>query len=645
MSLEFEIPLVSLIFILILNIVYFSKKRADLEENKPYKVILISSLIVAAIDTVIHIICSANTFESIVNNYYTLLNYLNKILSSLFSVIFSNLFFYTLLITYDKVRKNPKKISTILIIANIVFSVIMLFTNIKLVDAKVATNVTGATTMLGYAMVAIMLTGSLLVALTNIKKLDKRYLPIFIVFLLLVILYFFSLLIPGMIIYDLILALMCYIMYFTIENPDMKMLDEVHKAKVISDNANEEKTLFLYNMTNEIRGITKDIDKETDNILDETDNKKIDVEEINNSARNIKGSTAKFTTMTNEILDISSIDSASVRIYNEKYNIKRLLKELVGIYKPKAQNKNLDFRVSIASDIPEYLYGDSINLKKVLTIILDNSIKYTNNGYIEFNINTIIKGDIVRLIISVEDSGIGMKAEDINKIFTKKQEREDNHNLNNNLYNAKRLITLMNGTIVPSSSYGSGTTIKIILDQKYDTIDTDINKYDNIYDKKKVLLIDDSPSSEKLFNKILSGTNIELTSVKLGNEGLEKIRNKEKYDLILLDEELEPQNGHIIMRKLLEIRNFNTKVILLTKDNKYDYDDSYLQEGFTDYIIKSSDKEEMLNKIAYIADYEGRSVNSQVLVLIRDNIKAFEDANGAIDGNITPASNVKPTRK
>ena len=597
MSLEFEIPLVSLIFILILNIVYFSKKRADLEENKPYKVILISSLIVATIDTVIHIICSANTFESIVNNYYTLLNYLNKILSALFSVIFSSLFFYTLLITYDKVRKNPKKISTILIIANIVFSVIMLFTNIELVDAKVATNVTGATTMLGYAMVAIMLTCSLLVALTNIKKLDKRYLPIFIVFLLLVILYFFSLLIPGMIIYDLILALMCYIMYFTIENPDMKMLDEVHKAKVISDNANEEKTLFLYNMTNEIRGITKDIDKETDNILDETDNKKIDIEEINNSARNIKGSTAKFTTMTNEILDISSIDSASVRIYNEKYNIKRLLKELVGIYKPKAQNKNLDFRVSIASDIPEYLYGDGINLKKVLTIILDNSIKYTNNGYIEFNINTIIKGDIARLIISVEDSGIGMKAEDINKIFTKKQEREDNHNLNNNLYNAKRLITLMNGTIVPSSSYGSGTTMKIILDQKYDTIDTDINKYDNIYDKKKVLLIDDSPSSEKLFNKILSGTNIELTSVKLGKEGLEKIRNKEKYDLILLDEELEPQNGHIIMRKLLEIRNFNTKVILLTKDNKYDYDDSYLQEGFTDYIIKSSAKEEILNKM------------------------------------------------
>lgn len=597
MSLEFEIPLVSLIFILILNIVYFTKERADLEENKPYKVILISSLIIALIDTIIHIICSLNTFESIVNNYYTLLNYLNKILSTLFSVIFSCLFYYTILITYDKVRRNHKKIATILIGINVLFAVVMLFTKIELVDAKVATNVTGMTTILGYVMVAIMLIGSLIVSLINIKKIDKRYLPIFLVFLLLVVLYFFSLLIPGMIIYDLVLALMCYIMYFTIENPDMKMLDEVHKAKVISDNANEEKTLFLYNITNEIRGITKDIDKEADNILDETDNKKVDIEVISDSAREIKGSTARFTSMTNEILDISSVDSASVKVYNKKYNIKILLKELVQIYKKQATDKGLDFRVSIASDMPEYLYGDNISLKKALTIILDNSIKYTNHGYIEFNVNTIIKNDIARLIISVEDSGTGMKAEDLNKIFIKKQEQEENYNLNNNLYNAKRLITLMNGAIVPTSSYGSGTTIKVILDQKYEDNNTSLNKYDNIYDKKKILLIDDSPSSEKLLNKVLSGTNIEVDSVKSGKEGLEKIRNKEKYDLILLDEELEPQDGHIIMQKLLIIRNFNTKVILLTRDNKYEYDEEYLHEGFTDYIIKSSSKEEILNKI------------------------------------------------
>ena len=591
MNVEFLI-LYALILSITLNIMYFIRKHINSNEAKIFSKILFSNLLGLMLELMC--IYMSNKFSPtplpaiIFTRAYLiyLITYL----------LFMTLYNYVLCYTTEKQKKleHYKKLRNISYTIYAVCVVVCMALPLQTEKGYAI----GPAVNFVYLCSTICINVWFIPMIKNRKIIEhKKFVPLYIFILLIIIVAIIQRIYPQATLITIVEFLIVFIMYHTIENPDMKMLDEVHKAKVISDNANEEKTLFLYNMTNEIRGITKDIDKETDNILDETDNKKIDVEEINNSARNIKGSTAKFTTMTNEILDISSIDSASVRIYNEKYNIKRLLKEIVGMYKSKAQNKNLDFRVSIASDIPEYLYGDGINLKKVLTIILDNSIKYTNNGYIEFNINTIIKGDIVRLIISVEDSGIGMKAEDINKIFTKKQEREDNHNLNNNLYNAKRLITLMNGTIVPSSSYGSGTTMKIILDQKYDTIDTDINKYDNIYDKKKVLLIDDSPSSEKLFNKILSGTNIELTSVKLGKEGLEKIRNKEKYDLILLDEELEPQNGHIIMQKLLEIRNFNTKVILLTKDNKYDYDDSYLQEGFTDYIIKSSDKKEMLNKI------------------------------------------------
>ena len=591
MNVEFLI-LYALILSITLNIMYFIRKHINSNEAKIFSKILFSNLLGLMLELMCIYMSNKFSPTSLPAIIFTRA-YLIYLITYL---LFMTLYNYVLCYTTEKQKKleHYKKLRNI---SYTIYAVCVVMCMALPLQTEKGYAIGPAVNFV-YLCSTICINVWFIPMIKNRKIIEhKKFVPLYIFILLIIIVAIIQRIYPQATLITIVEFLIVFIMYHTIENPDMKMLDEVHKAKVISDNANEEKTLFLYNMTNEIRGITKDIDKETDNILDETDNKKIDIEEINNSARNIKGSTAKFTTMTNEILDISSIDSASVRIYNEKYNIKRLLKELVGIYKPKAQNKNLDFRVSIASDIPEYLYGDGINLKKVLTIILDNSIKYTNNGYIEFNINTIIKGDIVRLIISVEDSGIGMKAEDINKIFTKKQEREDNHNLNNNLYNAKRLITLMNGTIIPSSSYGSGTTIKIILDQKYDTIDTDINKYDNIYDKKKVLLIDDSPSSEKLFNKILSGTNIELTSVKLGKEGLEKIRNKEKYDLILLDEELEPQNGHIIMRKLLEIRNFNIKVILLTKDNKYDYDDSYLQEGFTDYIIKSSDKEEMLNKI------------------------------------------------
>lgn len=591
MNVEFLI-LYALILSITLNIMYFIRKHINSNEAKIFSKILFSNLLGLMLELMCIYMSNKFSPTSLPAIIFTRA-YLIYLITYL---LFMTLYNYVLCYTTEKQKKleHYKKLRNISYTIYAVCVVVCMALPLQTEKGYAI----GPAVNFVYLCSTICINVWFIPMIKNRKIIEhKKFVPLYIFILLIIIVAIIQRIYPQATLITIVEFLIVFIMYHTIENPDMKMLDEVHKAKVISDNANEEKTLFLYNMTNEIRGITKDIDRETDNILDETDNKKIDIEEINNSARNIKGSTAKFTTMTNEILDISSIDSASVRIYNEKYNIKRLLKELVGIYKPKAQNKNLDFRVSIASDIPEYLYGDGINLKKVLTIILDNSIKYTNNGYIEFNINTIIKGDIARLIISVEDSGIGMKAEDINKIFTKKQEREDNHNLNNNLYNAKRLITLMNGTIVPSSSYGSGTTMKIILDQKYDTIDTDINKYDNIYDKKKVLLIDDSPSSEKLFNKILSGTNIELTSVKLGKEGLEKIRNKEKYDLILLDEELEPQNGHIIMRKLLEIRNFNIKVILLTKDNKYDYDDSYLQEGFTDYIIKSSDKEEILNKM------------------------------------------------
>lgn len=588
--------LCSFFYSLMLTIIYFKRKNVKTIETKIY-----SSLIIT---NILNVSLAVMCYFTIL--YKDMLPFINDLVSKTLLLLFITweLFFtgYVIVITRKNKEKNYKetykKSRLLLAVLYILISFIIYVLPLYYHNENKIVYSYGPSANFIYVLTTILIITWIILIIKNYQILKSRKcIPVVLFIVLTLIVVVIQKQNPGLLLITATETFITIIMYFTIENPDMKMLDEVHKAKVISDNANEEKTLFLYNMTNEIRGITKDIDKETDNILDETDNKKIDVEEINNSARNIKGSTAKFTTMTNEILDISSIDSASVRIYNEKYNIKILLKEIVGMYKSKAQNKNLDFRVSIASDIPEYLYGDSINLKKALTIILDNSVKYTSSGYIEFSVNTIIKGDIVRLIISVEDSGIGMKAEDINKIFTKKQEREDNHNLNNNLYNAKRLITLMNGTIVPSSSYGSGTTMKIILDQKYDTIDTSLNKYDNIYDKKKVLLIDDSPSSEKLFNKILSGTNIELTSVKLGKEGLERIRSKEKYDLILLDEELEPQNGHIIMRKLLEIRNFNTKVILLTKDNKYDYDDSYLQEGFTDYIIKSSDKEEILNKM------------------------------------------------
>ena len=427
---------------------------------------------------------------------------------------------------------------------------------------------------------------------------DKRFIPVIILVTLGSLCSYIQYMNPGLLLATAVHSFITFIMYFTIENPDVKMIEEYHKAKEIADNANEDKTMFLYNMTNDIRAITKDINNDANNAILELDSKKIDKDYMSECLRGIKENTARFTTMTNEILDVSSIDNANIKVYDEKYNIKLLLRRLVTLYNDKCKEKNLTFRSDIDSTLPEYLYGDSLGLKNVLTSILDNSVKYTSNGYVELNVSTIIKNNIVRLIITIEDSGIGISPDKLDTIFYKNREEIDGSNIKNNLYTAKKLITLMGGTIIASSNYNEGTTMKIVLDQKLgEQYDEKLNKYENTYDKKRILLVDDNISTNKIISKLLKDTNIELDYVGLGKEALDKIRSKEKYDLILLDEVMDPLDGKTVMKKFKDIRDFNTKVILLTRNNEYEYNEEYLKYGFAGYLLKPINKDKLLEII------------------------------------------------
>ena len=427
---------------------------------------------------------------------------------------------------------------------------------------------------------------------------DKRFIPVIILVTLGSLCSYIQYMNPGLLLATAVHSFITFIMYFTIENPDVKMIEEYHKAKEIADNANEDKTMFLYNMTNDIRAITKDINNDANNAILELDSKKIDKDYMSECLRGIKENTARFTTMTNEILDVSSIDNANIKVYDEKYSIKLLLRRLVTLYNDKCKEKNLTFRSDIDSTLPEYLYGDSLGLKNVLTSILDNSVKYTSNGYVELNVSTIIKNNIVRLIITIEDSGIGISPDKLDTIFYKNREEIDGSNIKNNLYTAKKLITLMGGTIIASSNYNEGTTMKIVLDQKLgEQYDEKLNKYENTYDKKRILLVDDNISTNKIISKLLKDTNIELDYVGLGKEALDKIRSKEKYDLILLDEVMDPLDGKTVMKKFKDIRDFNTKVILLTRNNEYEYNEEYLKYGFAGYLLKPINKDKLLEII------------------------------------------------
>lgn len=584
----------SLFYSLLINIVYFSSKRLRSIENKIFEKIMLTNFVgvLLAIGSYFTI-KNIDRFELL--NTFVSKGYIIYLLTwlTLFSV-----YIFVISIKDGKDKKSEvNKIINLFGILYLIFLIIIIIKPLYYHNINGAIYSYGPSANVMYIVSIVYITVWLIRLSTNIKRIrDKKYLPIFAFMGLGLVVMIIQKQHPELLLMTSMETFIVFLMYHTIENPDMQIIEELHRAKEISDNANEEKSMFLYNMTNEIRGITKDIDYSADNILEEVDNKKVDVLNIGNSAREIKNNTAKFTTMTNEILDISQMDS-NIKIYNDKYNVKIIIKELVQIYKKKAEDKGISFRTNIASDIPPYLYGDSMGLKKALSIILDNSVKYTSSGFIDFDVSTIIKRDIARLVITVEDSGSGIKAEDLNKIFNKKVNDNERLNIKYNLYNAKRLVILMGGTIIPSSVYGRGTTIKVVLDQKIADMDDTLDKYESVYDKKSILLVDDNVSSGKIFTKMLKDTNIELSIVTSGKECLDKIRNKDKYDLILLDEDMEPLDGITVMRKLKEIRTFNTKTILLTKNNDYEYNDDYLEYGFDGYLLKPIDKDKLFELI------------------------------------------------
>ena len=572
-----------LINLIALTIIFFTKKTYDSYENKIYKILMISTII-GIINELVMVFCVP---------FLELHPLLKESVAKLFLLITELWIFllciYTTIVTLNIIKQPKAIIKKSVIKLSVVYAICGLIT--CMLPIEYAYNSLGDSWLYTYGpstkmlfITALIFIGIIFITIMKNKMYikQKKFIPVYSYIVLSTLVSFIQQIDPNALLISFVETLIILIMYFTIENPDMKLLEEVHKSKEISDNANEEKALFLYNMTQEIRNITNNINDNASFILDSND-----YNEIYDSARDIMANTSKFTNMTNEILDVNTIDESTIKVYNSKYNLKNLLKQIVNIYSDICKDKELKFITNIDHDIPETIYGDSISLKEVLTTVLNNSAKYTIKGYVEFNVNTIIKNDICRLIFTIEDSGVGIKSEDVAKI------KIDDKSLGK----ANRLITMMNGTMIISSDYGIGTKVKIILDQKIEkATDTEITKYESNFDNISILSVDDSESGLKIIEKLLKGTDIKLDLATTGKECLDKIKIG-KYDLILLDEELSGISGLDLMKKIKAIRNFKTPVLLLTKDNSYEYNEEYLKIGFSDYILKPLKKETLLSKI------------------------------------------------
>ena len=570
----------ALIYMILLLFIYFNKKRFKSEENKIYTFLMLTSLTELLLELILDYV--GPMYETI-----PLISYLIARLYCIFLQLWiTTLCLYIVIITLNmnKLEKYKKNIKYIFSIILLVFSFLIFKLPINFYYNGEINYTYGPSVNIVYISSMIFTFVGIICLFCSKKNIkDKRFLPLMMFIIVGGLCSYLQYKNPGLLLAVPVHAFITFLMYFTIENPDMKLLKEMHKAKEISDNANEEKTMFLYNMTQEIRNTTDKINDEADIILDSDS-----LEQDKDSARNIKGETAKFRSTVNDIMDVSAIDTSSIKIYNSKYNIKNLLKETVSMYNGVCMNKGLEFRTNIEHDIPELLYGDSIGLKKSIMNILNTSIKNTLKGYIEFNVNTIKKNDICRLIITIEDSGIGIKSSELEKI------KIDNKNISL----AYKLITLMNGTMVISSDYGIGSKIKIVLDQRVvDNISREEKQYNEVYNNKKILIVDDSEAGIKIIEKLLKGSNIIIDKAFTGRECLDKIRSKNKYDVILLDEELSQIKGYELLIKLKEIRSFNIPVILLSKDNSYEYNEEYKKLGFSGILIKPIKKEILITNI------------------------------------------------
>ena len=574
------------IYIVLVTMMYFNKKRISTYENKIYGHLLLVS--------VLQIIMGLLGFITIY--YYPNALLIKRIINVayLFSLICWALIFTLYVISISFNNKQNKKIDFIIFALFLIVFLIISALPLGYYNINNFVYTSGSAVSFTYFMSFLCILTIIFCVIKNRKNLlSKKYIPVASFFLIGIVALIFQINNPKLFLISPMEMIVTIIMYFTIENPDVKMLTEVYRAKEISDNANEEKTMFLFNVTKEIKTVTNSINSHTDTILEETSNKNINVAVVNDNAMEIKSDIAQFNTMTNELLDISSIDAANIKVYNTKYNIKLILKQIITTYKEKCNN--IEFRSNIASDLPEYMYGDSINLKKILISLLDNAIKYTNNGYVELNVSCVKKQDICRLIISIEDSGIGIKSEELDKVFNKNKEGLNRDNLKNNLYTIKKILTIMGGAIITNSTYGKGTTMKVILDQKI--VPDEFSPELKLYNNKKILLIDSNENTYKIFKKILHSDNINIDYVGVGKLGLDKIREKEKYDLVFIEDDLKPLDGYEIIKKLNNIKTFNSPVVLLTKDSNIEYSDDYKKYGFKNYLLKPIKKKDLFEII------------------------------------------------
>ena len=609
-----------LIFLIILCISYFSKDKIDSKEIKLYSNLLLVSMF--------SIIFELLSCYFVYNNdkFYYLALIVNKtfIVSIGVWMYFLTKYIYCISVSTDNkiaafVSSKSHIIHRVYDILFFIFLTLSVLLPLYFYNKDLIVYSYGPATTVASFEVAFYSISSLICVFVNKKNIiSKKYIPLLLFIVIVLIMLIISQYRPDVLFISSTEVLVCIIMYFTIENPDVKMLENMTILRDRADKANNAKSEFLSSMSHEIRtplnaivGFSESLKE--DQLPEESMDKVDDIIMASNNLLEI----------VNGILDISKIEANKLEIIEKEYEIEDLWNELIVLTKARIGDRGIDFRVNIDPTIPKVLYGDNTRLKQVILNILTNAAKYTKEGFIDFRVSSVIKDNIVRLIISVEDSGIGIKEESLPRLFSKFDRLSVEKSLTIEgtglgLAITKKLIELMHGKIVVQSIYGKGSKFTISIDQKIISYEVQHKKETSEASTKvidingaKVLLVDDNDLNIKVATTLLKKYNLDIDSCTSGFECLEKINKGNSYDVILLDDMMPKMSGKETLEKLKNIIGFNIPVIALTANAIEGMKEEYLKCGFNDYLSKPIQRDDLERVLrTYISKKNNEDTNS-----------------------------------